>query len=484
MGQNQEIKDLKYSSHLKWTNLNSPLQLGFYTEPVYFRLEWNGNEIPEELYLENQVAYFDSIKLVQDTAKGQITNFDGDIYPKRLSLFPNHPFPIFRIDTKELKNQKILYIEAHTVSNFLFAPNLWTKEEMIQSVIQTRDHFIVFFSVLFVVFLLNLSIFLSTRNTSFLYYCFYIFCSGMYQISYTGYGKIYFWPNSIQWNDHSLVFSGSIALFSVILFSNRFLLLPKRLPILKIPIFTFSVLIVTNAILSLLIKNIICDQIIHFLAILVSFTLMGAGIFIFLQKYQMAKYYIIAWFCLLFAIVSFNLYAFNLLPDHFILRNAIQYGNFFEIILFQFALFARINETKEIPMFSLNAGKQNISNLRIANLNPEQILNDIEYSLLKENLYLDEDLNLQNVASKFQLRPDQLSAIINQTLGINFNQWINGFRIAKACELMKSNPERNILTVAFEVGFNSKSAFNESFKRIKSVTPTDYRKQLKETGLK
>lgn len=474
----KENWDQRNLTQLDWKKLDAPLQLGFYTEPVLFRVEWLDKEIPDELYLENQVAYFDSIELVQWTGSGPKWTTDGDLVPKRKHLFPNHPFPIFSIDTKSLKDHPTFYLEAKTVSNFLFAPKLLTKDGILQSVMETRDHFLVFFSVLLIVFILNLSIYFNTRNTSFLYYCFYILCSGFYQISYTGYGKIYLWSDWIRWNDRSLVFFGSIALWSVILFSNSFLLLSKRMPKLNRVMIVFSVLVVSNAILSLFWKHIIFDQTIHFLAIFVSFTLMGAGIYVFFQKYQMAKYYIVAWFCLLLAIISFNLYAFNILPDHFILRNAIQYGNFFEIILFQFALFARIQETKEVPIFFATVSKPRLSEQRIANLNSDQILKDIDSALVTEKLYLDEDLNLQNVASKFRLRTDQLSAIINQKQGINFNQWINGYRIREACQLMEKDPEKNILTIAFAVGFNSKSAFNDAFKRVMGETPTEYRKRF------
>ncbi|WP_244245385.1 7TM diverse intracellular signaling domain-containing protein [Leptospira kemamanensis] len=465
---------------LDWIPLHAPLQLGFYTKPVWIRLEWKGNDFPETLFLENQVAYFDSLRFLQWTSGGLQIQEDGDLVPKRKTLYSEHPFSLFQIDTKALKSHPDVFLEIQTISNFLFAPKIWTSEEMMQSVFQTRDYFLIFFSVLLFVLILNLSVYVNTRNTSFLYYCFYILCSGFYQISYTGYGKIYFWPNDTNWNDRSLVFFGSIALWSVILFSNRFLLLSKRLPKLKLPLLVFSILILTNAFTSLFVKHIICDQIIHFIAIIVSFTLMGAGILVFRQKYKMAIYYIIAWFCLLVAIVSFNLYAFNVLPDHFLLRNAIQYGNFFEIILFQFALLARIGETKETSvLFPKPELKLNVSEQRIANLNPELVIQNIDSSLVKEKLYLDEDLNLQNVASKFQLRPDQLSAIINVKQGMNFNQWINGYRIREACELMKTSPDKNILNIAFSVGFNSKSAFNEAFKRVMGETPTEYRKRMK-----
>jgi AraC-like DNA-binding protein len=61
---------------------------------------------------------------------------------------------------------------------------------------------------------------------------------------------------------------------------------------------------------------------------------------------------------------------------------------------------------------------------------------------------------------------------------MNFNTFINDFRIREAMNLMEENPDRNLLSIAFEVGFNSKSVFYDAFSRKTGLSPARYRKQL------
>ena len=46
-----------------------------------------------------------------------------------------------------------------------------------------------------------------------------------------------------------------------------------------------------------------------------------------------------------------------------------------------------------------------------------------------------------------------------------------------AKELLNTDPEKTVLEIVFEVGFNSKSAFNKAFKKHTGVTPTEIRRK-------
>lgn len=59
-----------------------------------------------------------------------------------------------------------------------------------------------------------------------------------------------------------------------------------------------------------------------------------------------------------------------------------------------------------------------------------------------------------------------------------FTLFVNELRIGYACKLMRERYNQ-IEYVAYESGFNNITHFNRLFKRIKGVTPRDYRKQLK-----
>ena len=97
---------------------------------------------------------------------------------------------------------------------------------------------------------------------------------------------------------------------------------------------------------------------------------------------------------------------------------------------------------------------------------------------IRKKLYLDPLLNLEKLARQLNISDKQLSQLINESAGINFNDFINRYRIEEAQMLIKKNNEQqpNILTIAYEVGFNSKSTFNTAFKKFTNSTPSEYRR--------
>jgi len=96
--------------------------------------------------------------------------------------------------------------------------------------------------------------------------------------------------------------------------------------------------------------------------------------------------------------------------------------------------------------------------------------------------YLNTDLNISELAKQIDIPSHQLSQIINERLGRNFMEFINGYRIneAKAKLSEDRNQKYTILTIAEDSGFNSKSAFYASFKKNVGCTPSQYRRGVAE----
>jgi len=94
-----------------------------------------------------------------------------------------------------------------------------------------------------------------------------------------------------------------------------------------------------------------------------------------------------------------------------------------------------------------------------------------------ERLYRNPDLNLDLLAGKLSVSRHMLSQLLNDNLNKNFHQYINDYRIEEACLMLVENKHFSIEAVGTEVGFNSRSSFFTSFKRMKGMTPSNYRKQ-------
>lgn len=106
---------------------------------------------------------------------------------------------------------------------------------------------------------------------------------------------------------------------------------------------------------------------------------------------------------------------------------------------------------------------------------PEQLKNLLKF-METETPYLDDKLTLQKLAEQIGMPEKQLSVLINQHTGKHFFDFINEFRINKAKDILREQPQLTVLEVLYEVGFNSKSSFYTAFKKETGVTPTDYRK--------
>ncbi len=122
-------------------------------------------------------------------------------------------------------------------------------------------------------------------------------------------------------------------------------------------------------------------------------------------------------------------------------------------------------------------------NKRIASsaVNYVPIIQKVEKLMEQDKVYTDSELTLDRLASMINVSRHHLSESINQYLGKTFYQYINEYRIRKVVEMMDEYKEKrvspNILSLAFEAGFHSKSSFNQYFKKVMDCTPSAYLKK-------
>lgn len=108
-----------------------------------------------------------------------------------------------------------------------------------------------------------------------------------------------------------------------------------------------------------------------------------------------------------------------------------------------------------------------------------QLCNLIEDQVLDEKLYLKADLTLHDLACACGHSRHHVSQAINQSKNMSFFDFINQLRVMHAQQLLLSQPDRSILDISLDSGFNSRSAFYGAFKRYTELTPGAYRKQSK-----
>ena len=94
--------------------------------------------------------------------------------------------------------------------------------------------------------------------------------------------------------------------------------------------------------------------------------------------------------------------------------------------------------------------------------------------------YLNPDLSLPQLATELNISTHYLSQVINEQFNLNFFDFVNGYRVDAFKEKIIDPSFRNfsLLGIAFECGFNSKSAFNRIFKQSTGITPSQFKKDL------
>ena len=100
--------------------------------------------------------------------------------------------------------------------------------------------------------------------------------------------------------------------------------------------------------------------------------------------------------------------------------------------------------------------------------------------MMKEHPYRDPDLTLPNLAERLDTTPHKLSEVLNTELGQTFYDFINKYRVDDVRRRLAESRSKNlnVLTVAMDAGFASKSTFNQVFKKQTGQTPSTYRKAL------
>lgn len=91
--------------------------------------------------------------------------------------------------------------------------------------------------------------------------------------------------------------------------------------------------------------------------------------------------------------------------------------------------------------------------------------------------FLNPDITLEILAAEISVNPRILSQIINETFKKNFKSYILEYRIRESMQILADSKYKDltILEILYQVGFNSKSAFNNQFKLYTNLTPVEYR---------
>lgn len=106
----------------------------------------------------------------------------------------------------------------------------------------------------------------------------------------------------------------------------------------------------------------------------------------------------------------------------------------------------------------------------------------LQVLLEQEKPYLNADLRLADLGKSLQMKTYRVSELLHRGLGVSFYDLINKLRVQEIQKRIADPNERdrNLLEIANDCGFNSKSVFNAAFRKFTGMSPSEYRKKLRQ----
>ena len=99
--------------------------------------------------------------------------------------------------------------------------------------------------------------------------------------------------------------------------------------------------------------------------------------------------------------------------------------------------------------------------------------NTLDY--IKEN-YCDSSLSLDQIGEALGMHKNYISRFFKEVYGYTLFSYMEKMRIQKACELL-SVSDMKIEAIAIAVGYTSGASFRRAFKKVKGVSPGEFRER-------
>ena len=97
-------------------------------------------------------------------------------------------------------------------------------------------------------------------------------------------------------------------------------------------------------------------------------------------------------------------------------------------------------------------------------------------SYINQNIYRPEEIRVKTTANHFNISQNYFSNYFKRNFGMSYREYINDYRIKLLERRIQSN-QNTIKQIADEFGFTDESHLTNYFKKIKKISPTNFRKQ-------
>jgi AraC-like DNA-binding protein len=178
------------------------------------------------------------------------------------------------------------------------------------------------------------------------------------------------------------------------------------------------------------------------------------------------------YFTLIFGILIIDLSSFEDLPWYFHFERFYYYPYFIGLAILTYWLgfegYKRRNQAGILFRSELSSTDKT---------QLESVLHAIKEAMVREQLFKDPELSLNSLAEKVGIKSYLITKSLSEIEGVSFRDFLNLYRLEEFKRTMNAPEAKNydLLSLALEVGFNSKSSFHRAVKKHYGILPSELR---------
>ncbi|MEP7372559.1 MAG: helix-turn-helix transcriptional regulator [Chitinophagaceae bacterium] len=130
------------------------------------------------------------------------------------------------------------------------------------------------------------------------------------------------------------------------------------------------------------------------------------------------------------------------------------------------------------PKLIIHKRAEKYANTGLKEEEASRVLTALEQLMQEQKIFLDPEITIDKLAGLSNTNRHCLSQVLNERAGQSFYDYINQYRVNEAKRILL-DPEysnQKIASIAYDAGFNSLSAFNDVFKKVTGITPSQFKK--------